>query len=82
MEREDPQSLGRPGDVRVSQYKRSQLTDRIDLPPNYINPLKTYQDVAEIVENNWPTRQALFDEDVPDQFKRLLGLTVCCKLLV
>lgn len=53
---------------------------RIDLPPNYINPLKTYEDVAKIVENNWPTRQALFDEDVPDQFKRLLGLTVSLRM--
>ncbi len=50
--------------------------DRIDLPPNYINPLKTYEDVAEILAKNWPTRQALFDQAVPDQFKRLLGLTV------
>lgn len=50
---------------------------RIDLPPNLINPLRSYADIEAIIIQNWPSREAMIKAEGADpaRFKRILGLT-------
>ncbi|EIW65798.1 hypothetical protein TREMEDRAFT_46041 [Tremella mesenterica DSM 1558] len=48
----------------------------IDLPPGASNPLRTYEDIENIISGNWPAREKMIRADgaEPSRFKRLLGL--------
>lgn len=51
--------------------------NRIDLPSNLVNPLRSYSDIEKIIVENWPSREAMIKAEGADRarFKRILGLT-------